>query len=117
MIEVSDPIRRRQPFMQAMTEKDWQQAVQNLAIHYGWRHYHTHDSRRSNPGFPDLVLVRGTRLVFAELKTDAGRVSEVQWSWLNALYEAEREVYVWRPRDLRTVKQVLGRDEKWLRTS
>ena len=41
-----------------MTEKKFQAAVLQIANMYGWLAYHTHDSRRSAPGFPDLVLVR-----------------------------------------------------------
>ena len=33
-----------------------------------WWTYHTHYSGRSTPGWPDLVLLRPPRLVFAELK-------------------------------------------------
>lgn len=39
-------------------ERDFQAAVMELARLLGWRVYHTWDSRKSEPGFPDLVLVR-----------------------------------------------------------
>lgn len=68
--------------------------------------YHTHDSRRSEPGFPDLVLVKGTRLIFAELKADTGRVSPAQQRWLDALGATSRAV-VWRPRDWRQLSREL----------
>ena len=48
-----------------MTEKEFQRLVVDYATLHGWMHYHTHDSRRSTPGFPDLVLVR-ERIIFAE---------------------------------------------------
>lgn len=54
----------------AMSEAAWQSNVVRLAGYYGWRTYHTRDSRGSDPGFPDLVLLRGPELVFAELKPD-----------------------------------------------
>jgi hypothetical protein len=51
-------------------------------------------------GFPDLVLVRGDRLIFSELKTDTGRVSDNQRQWIEALEATcKAEVYVWRTAD------------------
>jgi hypothetical protein len=47
-----------------LRESVFQDQIVGLARFYGWdRVYHTHDSRRSHPGFPDLVLVRGPELV------------------------------------------------------
>jgi hypothetical protein len=78
------------------------------------RAYHTHDSRRSQAGFPDLVLVRPPRLIFAELKTAKGRVSPAQGEWLEDLgHVASKvgpriEVAVWRPDDLQRIAEVLA---------
>lgn len=85
--------------MIALTEKQFQQRVLDLAALKGWKAYHTHDSRRSQPGWPDLVLIRGQRGIFAELKTDTGRVSAAQQEWLDAIAGTGAEVAVWRPRD------------------
>ena len=90
-----------------VSERDWQATVVQLAKLRGWRHYHTHDSRRSAPGFPDLVLVRGERVIFAELKTDTGRVSVAQREWLDALRLTPAEVAIWRPRDWDDVQACL----------
>lgn len=91
-----------------MSEAQWQADVSKLAHLLGWRHvYHTHDSRRSAPGFPDLVLVR-ERVVFCELKTDTGKLSPAQRDWLTALYGAGAEVYVARPRQERELSRVLS---------
>lgn len=81
-----------------MREREWQAQVVDAARLLGWRVYHTHDSRRSEPGWPDLALVRD-RLVMAELKTDTGRVSQAQSDWLAALRDAGVETYLWRPSD------------------
>ena len=82
-----------------MTEKQLLEAIIDLATRLGWRHYHTYDSRRSDTGFPDLVLARDTRLVFAELKTDAATPTRAQSQWIEALDTAGAEAYVLRPAD------------------
>jgi len=50
----------------------------------GWLRYHTHDSRRSEPGFPDLVLIRRDRLLAVEVKRRGGKATEAQKTWLAA---------------------------------
>lgn len=84
-----------------MSEKQLQQSIITLAQWHGWRTYHTHDSRRSAPGFPDLCMVhpRQGRLIFAELKSTTGRVSKHQREWLQDLEAAGQETHVWRPKD------------------
>ena len=59
--------------------------VEALLDLYGWRWYHTHDSRRSRPGFPDYVALRGPELLFIELKAERGRVKAQQREWLDEL--------------------------------
>jgi hypothetical protein len=65
-------------------EKDLQAGVIALAKLLGYRVYHTFDSRRSEPGFPDLILIRGYRLVAIELKSTIGDLTEAQKEWLRA---------------------------------
>ena len=81
----------------AMKEKDLQSAVLNVLDWMGWLMYHTFDSRRSQPGFPDLVAVRGSRIMFVEFKAEKGKVSDAQEEWLTTLAHAHDEVYVVRP--------------------
>ena len=98
------------PFLAAtprLTEKAWQGQVLTLARMFGWRAYHTYDSRRCVAGFPDLVLVRRPRVLFVELKTDRGRLSQSQREWLDALRDCHVEVYVWRPADVERVTEIL----------
>lgn len=107
-----------------MTEKRFQAQVVDLATKRGWLIYHTYDSRRSDEGFPDLVMVRGTRLIFAELKRASGSLAADQKRWLDALMEARLaacsinddgdeswtpfpEVYVWRPFDWDDLAEIL----------
>ncbi|MFD6030500.1 VRR-NUC domain-containing protein [Cellulosimicrobium funkei] len=84
-----------------MSEDDLQIQVIAIAHQLGFLAYHTHDSRKSEKGFPDLVLVHGARgrLLFRELKKQSGQLSEDQRRWLAALHGAA-DVGVWRPIDL-----------------
>ena len=77
------------------TEKAFQATIIELATFLGWKSFHAFDSRRSAGGFPDLVLVRGGRLVFAELKKEGEQPRPDQVEWLTALERAGVEVYVW----------------------
>ena len=90
-----------------LTEDEFQKQVIHLAKLHNWLNYHTHDSRRSEPGFPDLVLVRD-RVLYVELKTDKGRTSKAQQAWISALNEAGGDAQVWRPRDWDEIERTLG---------
>lgn len=82
----------------SITEKDFQTSVLMLAGVRGWSTYHTFDSRRSAPGFPDLVMVRDHDLIFAELKSEAGKVTDNQARWLDKLDHAcIVHAELWRP--------------------
>lgn len=83
-------------------EAVFQQHVLTLAKGLGWSlQYHTHDSRRSAPGFPDLVLVHPVagRTIFRELKTEKGRISPAQRGWIDGLTAGGSDAAVWRPTD------------------
>ena len=111
----------------AMSEAELQKEVNNLLTANGWRwthfrtaittagHYVTAIS--GDKGFPDVVAVRPPRLVFIELKTERGQMSEDQLEWMGNLSMVNRageewtetegavvtggiEVYLWKPMDL-----------------
>lgn len=114
-----------------MIERDLQDAIIEAARLFGWRVAHFRVAKTKHgwrtpvaadgAGFPDLVLVRGSRLIFAELKGDGGRVRPEQDLWLDALslvasevemavadsnlrdltepYAPSVEVFLWRPDD------------------
>jgi hypothetical protein len=83
-----------------ITEKQWQADVVEIAQLFGWHAYHTFDSRRSTPGFPDLILVRPPVLIAVELKTDKGRITPTQQAWLDELAHCtEIRTHLWRPAD------------------
>jgi hypothetical protein len=97
-------------------EREFQSQVLRLAVLCGWRFYHTHDARRSPPGFPDLVLKRRrgdrVRVVFAELKREGERPTPVQAEWLADLRDAGFDARLWRPSDWQEIQDVLtGADE------
>jgi len=81
-----------------MSEAELQANVRELARVRGWKCYHTHDARRSDVGFPDLVLVRENRLLFVELKSEKGKPSPAQIEWLHVLMLTRRvETFLWKP--------------------
>ena len=89
--------------MTLLGEKDFQNTVIELAELHGWIVYHVanvkhHLRARSSVGFPDLVAVRPPRVIFAELKTEKGKVTPDQRIWFRALLDSGKvEVYLWRP--------------------
>lgn len=97
-----------------MTEKAFMAQVIQLARLYGYLVYHTHDSRRSAAGFPDLTLARlegeELRVIFAELKTDTGALTREQQEWANVLMHARGgvEYHLWRPADLDAIVATLA---------
>lgn len=82
-----------------MRESELQAAVTGLLDLYGWLWYHTHDSRKSRKGFPDITAVNAKqqRTIFAELKGDGGHPTDEQRVWLEWLEHAGTEAYLWRP--------------------
>ncbi|ANS03237.1 VRR-NUC domain protein [uncultured Mediterranean phage uvDeep-CGR2-KM18-C74] len=91
-----------------VSEKRFQEWVISTAKNTGWRIYHTHDSRRSVKGYPDLHLIRSDRQIFAELKSTKGVLSKDQKEWLSALRSMiHNEVYLWRPSDWKVIEEKL----------
>lgn len=103
----------------AQSEKGFQEAVLAFARLHDWLCYHTHDSRRSEPGFPDLCMVKNGLLIFAELKVGRNGLSPAQRKWVDRLTDVQTDacvdhqepvrVYVWYPDDWETIERVLGR--------
>lgn len=83
-------------------ERDWQQQVLDTMQLNGWKVYHTFDSRRSAPGFPDIIGLHpasGDRLAI-ELKREKGRATPEQLQWLAWFEECGIESKLWRPSDV-----------------
>ena len=103
-----------------MTEAQWQGRVLDLAKLCGWRVAHFRPARTAagwrtpveadGVGYPDLTMVREGRLIVAELKSEAGRVTPEQRQWLAELSSVPGlEVFLWRPSDWPDVQRLLGR--------
>lgn len=132
--------RRRRPAYARRRSEDeasFQRTVVHFASLTGWRWYHPPDNRPNErgrvqavqAGFPDLWLVRRTRIIVAELKTETGRLSDAQRAWIGDLQafalslqvaagyapagvlRPTFEVYVWRPSDWPEIEGVLAPDE------
>lgn len=90
----------------AMTETELLQVVLETAALFGWRTLHLRPARTAagwrtavsgdGAGFPDVLAVRGNRIIAAELKSHRGQLSAEQQVWLDAL-STVAETYVWRP--------------------
>lgn len=131
------PARRprvRRGYVPTESEAAFQRKVLSLAGLTGWLRYHAPaggkggrvDFEQVGRGFPDIVLVRAPRLVFAELKAEDGGnratvaqraarpagweakdVTDAQVEWLRSLLACGAEAYLWRPSDWPTVERVL----------
>jgi hypothetical protein len=97
-----------------ISEADLQTAVIDTARVFGWRVAHFRPARTKHgwvtpvaadgKGFPDLVLVNDTRLLFVELKSDKGKPSREQEQWLEGLNQVaavcdQVGVHLWTPAD------------------
>ncbi len=99
-------VKRHKPMQ--LSERQFQQSVIEWATTYGWQ---VHGERpglyadgrwatmvQGQAGYPDLVLCRPPRLIFAELKVAKNKPTPLQNAWLELLALIPGvEVYVWRP--------------------
>jgi hypothetical protein len=105
-----------------MLEADLQRSIISVARDAGFLVYATYRSQRSEPGFPDLVMVKPPRVIFAEIKTEKGRLStgrmnkaNTRWlpgqdDWLEALSHCIGvEYYLWRPGDVENAYAIIMR--------
>src|SRR5690606_5114711 len=100
--EVIMPTTASHPLAAAMSEAQLLATIRQVCRTLGLLCYHTYDSRRSEPGFPDLVIVGlgPGAVLYRELKTERGRLRPEQRTWLDALSRAGQDADIWRPRDL-----------------
>lgn len=104
-----------------MSEQELQDSIIELAPRLGWMVAHfrpgmtsrTYTNKKGKTknvwvtpvgadgsGFPDLVLSKPGRLIFAECKSDTGILSAEQIKWGNSLAgPVQWDYYIWRPAD------------------
>ena len=93
-----------------MTEAELQAAVIDTAHLFGWKVAHFRPAQNSRgdwrtpvaadgKGFPDLVLASARGVVFVELKSARGRLSDEQQGWVDTLRDAGAATHVWYPVD------------------
>lgn len=96
------------------TENVLQARIINIATESGWEHYHTHNSKNSPEGWPDLVLARmdeegnNPEVIIAELKRIGEQPTPKQLWWLQVLQLAGIEAYLWGPMDMPFIEKRLG---------
>ena len=98
-----------------LSEKIFQGQVVKAMTERGWWHYHTHDARKSDPGFPDIIAGHDEhpdRLLIAELKSEEGVVTLDQKQMLDRFARMScrmkwPEVFLWRPHHWEIIISVL----------
>lgn len=105
------------------TEAEFTRQVIDLARLHGWRtaHFRAVAIRRKNgsvyyetpvqgdgAGWPDLILVKGCRIIAAELKVGRNKVSPEQTEWLLRLGGAGVHSVIWRPEMWAEIERVLS---------
>jgi hypothetical protein len=72
---------------------------------HGWRTAVSADGA----GFFDLVMVNPVRfrVIYAELKSETGKLSPEQKEWADAMLKAGQEVYCWKPNQFDEVAKIL----------
>ena len=110
--------------MRPITEAQFQSQVIQLAQLRGWLVHHTRPARikvrgvetyrtpiAGHAGFPDLVLARRGRVIYAELKAQGGQLREDQIKWRDAMCPPDRPEYagwfLWRPSDWAQIERLL----------
>jgi len=88
-----------------------QQNTIELFRRCGWLVYHPYESRHSEPGMLDLIIVKHPTVIFAEIKGPKGKLTKAklnkhgrlmpgQEDWFNELHKCPAVLsFVWKPDD------------------
>jgi VRR-NUC domain len=99
-----------------VSEDDFQKAVTDALTLFGWRWCHFRPARTQrgwrtalsgSPGFPDIVAVRGDRIIYVELKAMNGELRDEQRAWLSNLGAAGADCHCWRPSDWPFIERLI----------
>ena len=108
VVDALPPYDGTQRLRNIIPEADFHAYVTDLLDVGQWLWHHETDSRRSPKGFPDIVAVKGDRIVFIEVKRENGKLRPEQLLWNRVLRECvHAEVYVWRPSDADEARRVI----------
>lgn len=81
----------------SIDEASFQRLITDLAEWCGWHWTFNADSRRTQAGVPDLLLIREQRLVWREIKAERGKLRPAQLAFGQRLLRAGQDWGVWRP--------------------
>jgi len=105
------------PLYNQIPERVFTAQIIQLCKAFGWRvaHFRPGMTKRGrwltamsgDVGFPDLVMLRQNRAIFAELKSVRGKVTHEQEVWLEWAKNANLEAYCWRPWDIDQIEKIL----------
>ena len=89
------------------TEAQFQRTVTDYAEKQGWLCVHFPAMLANPSGWPDLILIRGRRTIFAELKREGGKLGPKQEETIGSLRHVGAEAYVWFPSDWPAIEAAL----------
>jgi hypothetical protein len=107
-------------YQQAQTEALFMAQVTDYAVMRGWEfmhiqpgltergRYRTPVSGSLGPGWPDLILIRGSDLIAVELKAEGKYPTPIQRRVLLTLEQAAVEVHTWKPSDWPEIERRLA---------
>lgn len=104
---------------QKISEAEFQRQVIEIAIWHGWLIDHTPPMRSAKgaiftgglTGKTDLVLfsLKGKGIIYAELKSETGKLSPNQAVFKNVVINNGGEYHLWKPSDLPAIVERLSR--------
>lgn len=116
------PLTARDRLLRSIPEAQVQRNVQEILTMFGWWWYHAPNNRpnkdgkvqRIRAGFPDIIAVRGTRIVVAELKKETGHTTDEQDEVL-AMFQLTGKVEIWivRPSNIDEFRKAMA--PEWAR--
>lgn len=93
-----------------ITEKDLREQIRDLCKLFGWRFLFVWTSIHSPKGMLDLLLINKAkrRVLFAELKSETGKMTIEQQEIFDELKACGQEVYLWRPSQIDEIAEILS---------